>query len=69
MQEEERARNSVQREREKEVVASVVTAACGEDREHEVVASVNSLFCTFIHSDSLQPVGCRGFSLSLGFST
>ena len=30
-------------EREEEVVASVVTAACGEDREHEVVASVNSL--------------------------
>ena len=38
-------RNCTERERERErdeVVASVVTAACGEDREHEVVASVNS---------------------------
>ena len=43
-----RVRNRVQREREEEVVASVVTAACGEDCEHEVVASVNSLF---VHSN------------------
>ena len=32
-----------ERERNKQVVASVVTAAYGEDREHEVVASVSSL--------------------------
>ena len=68
MQEEERVRNVVQREREKEVAASVVTAVCGEERESEVVASVNSLFCTFQHSDSFQPVGCHGFSL-FGLST
>ena len=33
-------------EREEEVVASVVTAACGEDRKLEVVVSV-LLYCTF----------------------
>ena len=30
-------------DRQTDVVASVITAACGKDREHEVVASVNSL--------------------------
>ena len=55
------------REREREVVASVVTAACGEDIEQEVVTSV-FIYCTFPDSDSLQSVGSRGFSL-LGFST
>ena len=42
-----RAPNSVQREREREeeVVASVVTAAYGEDSKLEVVASV-LFYCT-----------------------
>ena len=41
------------REKKREVVASVVTTACGEDIEREVVASV-FIFCTFSDSDSLQ---------------
>ena len=40
-----------EREREREVVASIVTAACGEISEYEVVASTLHC-CIFLHSDS-----------------
>ena len=62
-----RARVYREIERVREVVASIVTAACGEDSEQEVVASV-FIHCILFYSDSLQFVDCRGFSL-FGFST
>ena len=52
-----------EREREREVVASIVTAVCGEEEVQEVVAYVLSpLLYPSLIVISLQSVGCHDFS-------
>ena len=56
-----------ERERESEVVASTVTAACGEEGVQEVVASVLPIIVFLSHSDLSTVCGLPWFFPHSGF--
>ena len=55
-------------EREREVIASTVTAVCGEEGEQEVVVAVHLIVVTLLLWWISAVCGVRGFS-QFGFST